>query len=226
MKSSEGWASNDGLVLLRSRDLINWSHSAIDFPTEWPDRFDRNTLTQVWAPQTIYDAEARKYMVYYTIGEADTHYKIYYSYANADFTALTEPKLLYNHGANTIDADIVWHDGKYHMFFKTEGNGNGIQQATSENLHGPWTPGGKYLQQTNDPVEGSCTFQLIDSDTWVLMYDCYNNSRYEYCTSTDLENFTHRCNSENTSTFTPRHGTTIPITAREKALLQKKWGSK
>lgn len=226
MKSSDGWASNDGLVLLRSRDLINWSHSAIDFPTKWPDRFDRNTLTQVWAPQTIYDAEAGKYMVYYTIGETGTHYKIYYSYANADFTALTEPQLLYDHGANTIDADIVWHDGKYHMFFKTEGNGNGIQKATSENLHGPWTAGGKYLQQTNDPVEGSCTFQLIDSDTWVLMYDCYNNSRYEYCTSTDLENFTYRCNSANTSNFTPRHGTTIPITAREKALLLKKWGSK
>ena len=77
MKSSEGWSSNDGLVLLRSRDLINWSHSAIDFPTEWPDRFDRNTLTQVWAPQTIYDAEAGKYMVYYTIGEEGSYYKIY-----------------------------------------------------------------------------------------------------------------------------------------------------
>ncbi len=224
MKSSEGWASNDGLVLLRSRDLINWSHSAIDFPTEWPDRFDRNTLTQVWAPQTIYDASAGKYMVYYTIGEKDIHYKIYYSYANADFTALTEPQLLYDHGANTIDADIVWHDGKYHMFFKTEGDGNGIQKATSPTLHGPWTAGGKYLQQTGDAVEGSCAFQLIDSDTWILMYDCYNNGRYDYCTSTDLENFTFNCSANNTTIFTPRHGTTIPITSTEKKRLLEKWG--
>ena len=95
MKSSEGWSSNDGLVLLRSSDLIHWTHSAIDFPTAWPDRFDRNSLTQVWAPQTIYDAEAGKYMVYYTIGEEGTHYKIYYSYANASFTepSITMPRI-------------------------------------------------------------------------------------------------------------------------------------
>ena len=224
MKSSDGWSSNDGLVLLRSSDLINWTHSAIDFPTEWPDRFDRDKLTQVWAPQTIYDASAGKYMVYYTIGEKDIHYKIYYSYANADFTALTEPQLLYDHGANTIDADIVWHDGKYHMFFKTEGNGNGIQKATSPTLHGPWTAGGKYLQQTGDAVEGSCAFQLIDSDTWILMYDCYNSGRYDYCTSTDLENFTFNCSANNTTIFTPRHGTTIQITYAEKMRLLEKWG--
>ena len=129
MKSGDGWSSNDGLVLLRSSNLIDWTHTAIDFPDKWPDRFNRETLTQVWAPQTIYDPEEEKYMVYYTIGESGTHYKIYYSHANADFTELTEPKLLYDHGANTIDADIVWHDDLYHMFFKTEGNG--IQKATA-----------------------------------------------------------------------------------------------
>ena len=41
MRSSQGWASNDGLVLLRSNNLIDWTHSAIDFPTTWPERFDR-----------------------------------------------------------------------------------------------------------------------------------------------------------------------------------------
>lgn len=225
MKSSDGWSSNDGLVLLRSSDLINWTHSAIDFPTEWPDRFERDELTQVWAPQTIYDPEAEKYMVYYSIGEVDEHYKIYYSYANADFTALTKPELLYDHGANTIDADIVWHNNNYHMFFKTEGDGNGIQKATSRTLHGEWTAGGKYLQQTNDAVEGSCAFKLIDSDEWVLMYDCYNNGRYDYCTSTDLEDFTFKRSATNTNIFTPRHGTVIPITGAEKARLLKKWGN-
>ena len=225
MKSSDGWSSNDGLVLLRSSDLINWTHSAIAFPTEWPARFDRDKLTQVWAPQTIYDPEAEKYMVYYSIGEVGEHYKIYYSYANDDFTELTKPELLYDHGANTIDADIVWHNNKYHMFFKTEGEGNGIQKATATTLHGDWTAGGKYLQQTNNAVEGSCAFKLIDSDEWVLMYDCYNNGRYDYCTSTDLEDFTFKRSATNTNIFTPRHGTVIPITGAEKARLLKKWGN-
>ncbi len=226
MRSSDGWSSNDGMVLLRSADMTNWTHTAIDFPTRWPERFDRNTLTQVWAPQTIYDPEEGKYMVYYAIGESGKNYITYYSYANEDFTDLTEPQVLYNHnGMNTIDADIVWHDGKYHMFFKTEGQGNGIQKATAKTLRGEWTPEYEYLQQTSEAVEGSGVFKKIDSDEWILMYDCYTSGKYEYCSSTDLSNFTKVCNSANTSIFTPRHGTTIAITAEEAERLTKVWPS-
>ena len=226
MKSSEGWSSNDGLVLLRSDDLIHWTHSAIDFPTTWPERFDRQALTQVWAPQTIWDPEEKKYMVYYSIGERGQHYIIYYSYANDDFTALTEPQVLYDHGANTIDADIVRSDdGTYHMFFKTEGEGNGIQQATASSLHGPWTAERRYLQQTNVAVEGSGVFRLIDSDEWVLMYDCYTSGHYQFCKSSDLHDFTFVCNTQTTGSFTPRHGTVIPVTPDEVARLIDAWPS-
>lgn len=226
MRSSDGWSSNDGLVLLRSKDMVNWTHSAIDFPTAWPHRFDRNSLTQVWAPQTIYDPEEDKYMVYYAIGENGKNYITYYSYANEDFTELTEPKVLYNHdGNNTIDADIVYYKGLYHMFFKTEGQGNGIQKATAKTLRGEWTPEYNYLQQTTAAVEGSGVFRLIDSDIWILMYDCYTSGMYQYCTSTDLTNFTYKCNSANTSIFTPRHGTTMTITSEEACRLLNKWPS-
>ena len=225
MRSSQGWSSNDGLVLLRSNDLINWTHSAIDFPTTWPERFDRDSLTQVWAPQTIYDPEAGKYMLYYAIGERGAHYITYCSYANEDFTEISMPEVLYDHHANTIDADIVYHDGLYHMFFKTEGQGNGIQKATAKTLRGEWTPEHKYLQQSNKAVEGSGVFKLIDSDEWILMYDCYMNGHYEYCKSTDLSNFTFVCNSDNTDIFTPRHGTTIAITKSEAERLIKQWPS-
>ncbi len=225
MRSSQGWSSNDGLVLLRSNDLINWTHSAIDFPTTWPERFDRDSLTQVWAPQTIYDPEAGKYMLYYAIGEVGAHYITYCSYANEDFTEISMPEVLYDHHANTIDADIVYHDSLYHMFFKTEGQGNGIQKATAKTLRGEWTPEHKYLQQSNKAVEGSGVFKLIDSDEWILMYDCYMNGHYEYCKSTDLSNFTFVCNSDNTDIFTPRHGTTIAITKSEAERLIKQWPS-
>ena len=225
MRSSQGWSSNDGLVLLRSKDLVNWSHSAIDFPTTWPERFHRDSLTQVWAPQTIYDPEAGKYMLYYAIGERGAHYITYCSYANEDFTEISMPEVLYDHNANTIDADIVYHDGLYHMFFKTEGQGNGIQKATAKTLRGEWTPEHKYLQQSKKAVEGSGVFKLIDSDEWILMYDCYMNGHYEYCKSNDLSNLTFVCNSDNTDIFTPRHGTTIAITKSEAERLIKQWPS-
>ena len=226
MRSSQGWSSNDGLVLLRSNNLIDWTHSAIDFPTTWPERFDRDSLTQVWAPQTIYDPEAGKYMLYYAIGEVGAHYITYCSYANEDFTEISMPEVLYDHNANTIDADIVYADSLYHMFFKTEGQGNGIMKATAKTLRGEWTPEYRYLQQSRKAVEGSAVFKLIDSDEWILMYDCYMNGHYEYCKSTDLTNFTFVCNSDNTDIFTPRHGTTIPVTMSEAKRLIAKWPSK
>ncbi|MBQ8736661.1 MAG: hypothetical protein IJY78_02375, partial [Bacteroidaceae bacterium] len=74
MRSSDGWSSNDGLVLLRSSNMTDWTATAIDFPTRWPERFDATTLTQVWAPQTIFDPETGKYMVYYAIGESGKNY--------------------------------------------------------------------------------------------------------------------------------------------------------
>ena len=224
MRSNEGWSSNDGLVLLKSPDLIRWTHTAIDFPTQWPDRFDRNALTQVWAPQTIYDPASGRYMVYYSIGEQGQHYKIYYSYANEDFTTLTEPQVLYDHGSNTIDGDIVRdREGTYHLFFKTEGEGNGIQQATAPSLFGPWTAERKYLQQTSVAVEGSGVFPLIDSQDWVLMYDCYTSGYYQFCTSRDLHNFSWVADTRTSGAFTPRHGTVIPITAAEQRRLTQQW---
>ena len=242
MRSWDGWSSNDGLVLMKSTDLIHWTHSAIDFPDTWPHLFDREALTQVWAPQTIYDAKAKKYMVYYSIGwngetqkaareskttkdDTKTHYVIYYSYANEDFTELSEPKVLYDHGANTIDADIVFNeaDGLYHMFFKTEGEGNGIQQATAKKLRGKWTPERKYLQQTNVAVEGSGVFKLIGSDEWILMYDCYGSGYYEFCKSKDLHNFEKIAQTKTRGVFTPRHGTTMTITREEADRLRRQW---
>ena len=99
-------------------------------------------------------------------------------------------------------------------------------KATAKTLRGEWTPEYRYLQQTNVAVEGSGMFKLIDSDEWILMYDCYMNGHYQYCKSTDLSNFTYVCNSANTDIFTPRHGTTIPVTLSEAKRLIEKWPSK
>ena len=59
---------------------------------------------------------------------------IYYAYANEDFTDLEgEPKPLFipKDKKSCIDGDIVYKDGVYHLFYKTEGHGNGIKVATT-----------------------------------------------------------------------------------------------
>lgn len=85
MVSDRGWDSNRGLILLRSTDLINWTHSAIHFPDRYKGQQD---LKRVWAPQTIYDPEAGKYLVYFSLQYANEPDIIHYAYANADFTDL------------------------------------------------------------------------------------------------------------------------------------------
>ena len=70
-------------------------------------------------------------------------------------------------------------------------------------------------------MEGAGIFRLIDSDDWILMYDCYANGHYQFCSSPDLINFTFRQNTATHGAFTPRHGTVIPITEDEYQRLVK-----
>ena len=66
MKSALGWSSNRGLVLMKSDDLINWTCHTVHFPTKYAGTNFAN-VTRVWAPETIYDHQAGKYMVYFSL---------------------------------------------------------------------------------------------------------------------------------------------------------------
>ena len=138
MKSAEGWASNRGMVLMKSKDLVNWQHSTVHFPEKYVGTNFAN-VTRVWAPETIWDPEAGKYMIYFSLLTNDgtiPYDKVFYCYANEDFTDLEgEPTLLFDLGYSVIDMDIVYNDadGLYHGFFKNEDKG-GILKVTSKTL--------------------------------------------------------------------------------------------
>jgi arabinoxylan arabinofuranohydrolase len=223
MVSALGWNSNRAMVLLKSTDLINWSSSIINIQKRFAGNED---LQRVWAPQTIYDAKAKKYMIYWSMKHGDKPDIIYYAYANTDFTDLeSEPKQLFYHPQNTscIDGDIMYANGKYHLFFKTEGSGNGIKQAVSDNLtEGYKIEVDKYLQQTKDAVEGAGTFKLNNKNEWILMYDMYTSGKYQFTKTTDFLNFK-AIDKEVTMDFHPRHGTVMPITSAEAKTLVEKW---
>ena len=226
MKSDLGWASNRGMVLLKSTDLINWQHSTVNFPTKYTQAW--KDVTRVWAPETIYDHQAGKYMVFYSLLKRDGGYdKIYYQYANEDFTDLEgEPKWLFDSGNATIDGDIVYNetDKLYHLFYKTEA-GRGIFQATAKNLTDKWQIIPEHVDQTDRPVEGVGVCKSIDGKSWIIMYDCYSDGHYQFCTSEDLKTFKFVQNTETKGKFTPRHGTIIPITRAEKERLLKEYGN-
>jgi len=224
MVSALGWDSNRAMVLLKSTDLINWTSSIINIQKRFPGN---DSLLRVWAPQTIYDATAKKYMIYWSMKHGKGKDIIYYAYANAAFTDLeTAPKQLFFSPTNgsCIDGDIVFKDGKYHLFFKTEGEGAGIKIAVSDKLTEGYVLQDKYVQQTKDQVEGAGVFKLNNGEGYILMYDVYTKGKYQFTKTKDLKTFT-VIDQDVTMNFHPRHGTVIPVTSAEAERLIKKWGS-
>ena len=229
--AKNGWNENPGIVLLSSDDLLHWEHAKINLSKDYPKHF--SDAYWVWAPQTIYDRKAKKYMIYFTLQRNDRKSLItYYAYANKDFTGFeSEPKQLFSAKYGSIDNDIIERDGTYHLFYKgntKDENGkevkNGIQQATSKSLKGKWKEDFRYVDAYagKTPVEGSSIFKLNGKDEYVLMYDMYTSGRYEYQTSTDLYHFSEP--KAFTKDFFPRHGSVISLTRDELQRLQEKWG--
>ena len=223
MRSSLGWSSNRGLVMMKSTDLVHWQHTAVNFPTRYA-RTWRNVV-RVWAPETVYDRKAGRYMVFYSLrtGDRGSYDRIYYQYANADFTDLEgEPQWLFDAGNATIDGDIVYNDGDglFHLFYKQE-SGRGIYQAVARQLTDRWQMVGGNVEQTKESVEGVGVCKAIDGRSWIVMYDCYGNGHYQFCRSADLKTFEFVQDTETKGRFTPRHGTVIPITRAEKERLLK-----
>ena len=211
------------MVLLKSTDLVHWTSKTIDITKTFKNFAGVN---RVWAPQTIYNPQVKKYMIYWSMRFGEEADKIYYAYANRDFTGLeTEPKQLFfkPDGGACIDGDIVYQNKKYYLFFKTEGSGAGIKIAVSDKLTSGYVLHDQYVQQTKDPVEGAGTFKLNDGSGYILMYDMYTQGKYQFTRTTDLKNFK-LIDDEVSMDFHPRHGTIMPITAKEFDLLKAKWG--
>ncbi|NGM64578.1 family 43 glycosylhydrolase [Sphingobacterium sp. SGR-19] len=225
MMASKGWDSNRAMVLMKSTDLVNWSSHVINIQQKYAGQEE---LKRVWAPQTIYEKETGKYIVYWSMKHGDGPDIIYYAYANGDFTDLeTEPKQLFfpKDGKPCIDGDIIhYRDSLYYMFYKTEGHGDGIKLATSPSLtSGKWKEKDGYKQQTNESVEGSSIFKLNNSDTYILMYDVYRKREFHFTKSEDLENFI-PIDNEISMNFKPRHGSIVSVTNTDLRRLILEWG--
>jgi hypothetical protein len=183
------WNSNPGIVLMKSHNLVDWTHAFIHLEKSYPDHF--NGVKWIWAPQTIYDPMAGRYLVYFTVRfEDDDKLDFYAAYANRDFTAFeTIPTLLFRAKHGAIDGDIIYRNGLYHFFYKGNTKNeegveikNGIQQAIGKQLWGPWEEIFSYIDTYADrgvSVEGSSIFKLNQSDEYILMYDLYRAQRYE-----------------------------------------------
>ena len=244
---SHKW-DNYGIDLLRSNDLIHWKSVTFDYrqgtqifcDPQSPSVYrDWSTINRVWAPQIFWDPNYRwpdgewgGYMIYYSmLNRPEEQYdRMYYSYADKSFTRLTQPRLLFDWGYATIDADInLLDDGLYHMLIKKEGGKKGIFTATSQHLtHGWGEPvDDDYVSfEGKKNCEGSSAFQLIGDKTWRVAYIQYsdNPKHYRICKADEhLRNFHDPVDIEGVTG--PQHGSFMRLTKKEYKRLQK-WNAK
>lgn len=240
-RKSRIW-NNYGIDLLHSNDLIHWTSVTFDFrkgaeifsDPESPDVYkDYTKINRVWAPQVIWDKDYQNgkggWLVYYSMlstNEGDKYDKIYYSYANDDFTTLTKPRLFYDKGRSVIDCHIDWneYDYLYHVFYKKEGAAGvdrGIWAATFDRLPSAnWTDRFHITNEGREQVEGPSAFKLIGEDKWKIAYIRYSGGHaYKICNADANE-----ANVDKGVTIQgdvlPQHGSFMHVTKDEYDLLE------
>ena len=243
VRKSQQW-NNYGIDLLTSDDLIHWQSTTFDFrrgpaifsDPDAPDPYrDYATISRVWAPQIFWNpayewADGRRggYMIYFSLlNPAEEDYdRMYYAYADESFTTLTKPRLLFDWGYATIDADIHYleSDGLYHLMIKKEGGRPGIFTATAPALHGPW---GEPVEddyvdfEGNKKCEGVSAFRLAGDSTWRVGYIEYSSKpkHYRICKADEhLRNFREPRDIEGVAA--PQHGSFMRLTQEEYERLQ------
>ena len=229
---THGWGNNRALILMKSYDLIHWTHSIV--------RLDKlfepyGKLGAAWAPETIYDIDKRKMMVYFTTRTGNGPNHMVYSYADRAFTTLTEkPRPLFTYpkpGISAIDGDITKVGDKYRLFYVAHDKPGYLRQAVSDRVDS----GYKFDPTKVDPetvgTEAPNLWRRHNSDTYVLMYDVFgakprNNMGFsetrDFVHFRDIGRFNDPGSPMKATNFSgAKHGAVMPITMKELERLKR-----
>jgi len=241
-----GWGNNRGLVLMKSSDLINWTHHETRLDELFPDEFGQ--IGCAWAPQTIYDPEKDALMVYFTIRKKGEYLKnatkderktrLYYAYTDKDFTRLaTKPVKLYEYPdpeIQVLDADICpTPDGRYAMTYVAQEQPGGIKIAFSGKINSGYDYTDRQIDGEPKSCEAPNVWKRIGENRWVVMYDVFsiNPHNFGFVETTDFKTFIpighfNDGPMKSTNFSSPKHGSVIQITAEEARRLEQHFPNK
>lgn len=218
-----GWGNNRALVLMKSWDLIHWTHSDFRVDLAFPELGD---IDCAWAPETTYDPAAGKMVVYFTIRYGNKNANIYWAYADEAFTKLVStPKMI--PGVGGIDADLTLVNGKWHMFYV---GGAKIRYALSDRLADGYAVTPDRVDPETVNTEAPNVFKRLGTSTYVLMYDVYgakpNNMGFseteDFATWRHLGRFNEGV-MKGSNFQRPKHGAVIHLTADELQAVAAHW---
>ncbi|MCL2065999.1 MAG: family 43 glycosylhydrolase [Treponema sp.] len=203
-----GWSSNRGLVLAKSRDLVNWTGSKVNMTRTYPGNF--STIVAAWAPEFNYDRRTGKYQIIFsTNGSAYAaglpgNHMTFRAYINSDFSGFEhEPVRFFQHPLqqDTIDCSIYYYNDLYYLAWKNEAGYNATTApfnkhqglASSKNINGPWEVIRMFQCQEDGSIqtEGAQWFRQIGTETFVMFWDRFSGApstfeRYGYRKTNDF----------------------------------------
>lgn len=222
-----GWGNNRALVLMKSRDLINWTRANVRIDELSPEL---TGIGSAWAPETIYDDKAGKLMIYFSMRFGADTTNMHYVYVNDDFNRIESLPVQFFSATrpNAIDGDITKFNGKYYMFYAS----GGIKRVVSDRINGGYSVEPEVYDSEEAACEAPNVWKRIGEDKWVLMYDIYGLKpapTFGFRETSDFENFTDlgRFNSGVMKAMNferPKHGAVVHLTKKEAERLCKYWG--
>ncbi len=217
MRSDDGWANNNSMVVWDSENLTEWKNERIIDFTAFESTKNAN---RVWAPQVIFDKAKGEYIIYWTHNNSDDDFDTipWFTYTK-DFTTLTtEPKVLYrpSSGLCAIDGDMIEKDGMYYLFV-ADGEKDGICYVVSDRPCGPFNePENNKISLADTALEGNCIYRNAETGKYILIADQFKKGGYFMQESDDLVHF-ERVEKDRLSIdhIRPRHGSMLLITDEE-----------
>ena len=226
-----GWGNNRNMIFMKSYDLVHWTIARVTPSKLFPQYRDAGNM---WAPETIYDPARRKLMVYFTTRDGNGPNYLVYSYADADFTTLTEtPKKLFDYPdpkVNVIDADITKVGGKYHMFYVAHQAPGNIRHSESSKINRDWTKSLRKVDPETAASEAPTLWRRHGTKTYVLMYDVFgispNNMGFsetnDFVTYRNIGRFNEPGSPMKATNFArPKHGAVVAISPAEATRLEQ-----
>ncbi|MCR5556250.1 MAG: glycoside hydrolase family 43 protein [Butyrivibrio sp.] len=208
-----------------SEDLVNWSEQQL------VKVVDEN-YGCAWAPDIIYDEDTKDYMVHWSSrypANSDNHMAIFYA-KTSDFINYSEPKLLCKKDdTQIIDSNIVFEDGYYYRFVKSDFNPAHIILERGRSLAGDYERMPAFDEEMNKLEEGQYeapTCYKLPDGSWCLMLDFYGceKEKQGYVPFVAKDISTGRfVRSDNAFSFPYgfKHGTVMEITDEEYDRIKK-----
>jgi hypothetical protein len=235
-----GWGNNRALVMMKSWDLIHWTHSDFRIDNAFPELAE---IGCCWAPAMLFDEEKGKMMISFTMKLGRGVDRIYYAYTDDAFTKMeTKPEVLFTFPVpegnladnvrdrlHVIDSDITKVNGKFHLFYSSKESGTpGIEHAVSDRINGGYSLNQKRVDPETVSCEAPNLFKRLGTNVYVLMYDAYGAGNMGFSETTDFVTFKNigRFNQGvmKAINFTsPKHGAVTYLTMEELKAIVDHW---